>query len=190
MRESPVRARKWEGNAVRRGAGKKPRSGPKRVRSEPEIAAKCTYAVRRHGGAMLTSTGLAAALEREAKKLVIATRSLVRKQNELEITAANRCCSVEALADQELTRLENGYAAQLFKVRQVEWNFTEANFQPLNPLEAVKQSNQSHANSKHKAPEEAPVLREEPPAHPVWVNSIHGPRADVPACPALSKGAV
>ena len=60
----------------------------------------------------------------------------------------NRCCSVQAFADQELTDLENWSATQLFLVRQMKWDFREGNFQPLNPVEAAKQSNQSHAKKK------------------------------------------
>jgi hypothetical protein len=40
-------------------------------------------------------------MDREAKRLVRAVRSLENKQNELKVTAANRGCSVEALADEE-----------------------------------------------------------------------------------------
>jgi hypothetical protein len=36
MPASPKKSRKWAGNAVARGAGKEPRSGPKRARSEAE----------------------------------------------------------------------------------------------------------------------------------------------------------
>ena len=98
MAESPMKSRKWTGIAARKGVGKAPRSGPKRARSEPEIAADCTYSVRKHGGVLPASTGLAAVLIREAKEMVTATRSLETKQNELKVTAANRSCSVEALA--------------------------------------------------------------------------------------------
>jgi hypothetical protein len=75
--------------------------------------------VRKFGGQLLKST---VHLDREARRLVIAGRALENKQNELKVTAANRGCSVEALADDDLTHLEDQYVAQLFLVRQVEWN--------------------------------------------------------------------
>jgi hypothetical protein len=49
------------------------------------------------------------------------------------VTAYNRGCSVEALAaDEDLTHLEGQFVAQLFLVRQVEWNFREGNFVLVN----------------------------------------------------------
>ena len=99
MPASPKKSRKWAGNAVARGAGKAPRSGPKRARSAEENAANCTYSVRRFGGQLLTSTGLAAAMDREARRLCKAAGKLLNKQKELKVTAANQGCSVEALAD-------------------------------------------------------------------------------------------
>ena len=91
MPASPKKSRKWAGNAVARGAGKEPRSGPKRARSAPETAANCTYCVRKFGGELLTSTGLACAMERGGTQLVAAARKPLNKQNELKVTDVFFC---------------------------------------------------------------------------------------------------
>jgi hypothetical protein len=63
----------------------------------------------------------------------------------------------------------------------------EGNFLPVNPGASLRNSNKSHSN-KRKAPEEAPVLRwkqdQIDQGHPVWVNSVQGLGAGVPALPA------
>ena len=184
MPASPKKSRKWAGNAVARGAGKVPRSGPKRARSAEENAANCTYSVRRFGGQLLTSTGLAAAMDREARRLCKAAGKLLNKQKELKVTAANQGCSVEALADGDLTKLEDQYALKLFGVRQLEWNMREGNFKPVDPCEMLRNSKRSHMNKRQK-PEAAPVMEAgSAQGHPVWANSIQGLGAGVAALPA------
>ena len=184
MPASPKKSRKWAGNAVARGAGKAPRSGPKRARSAEENAANCTYSVRRFGGQLLTSTGLAAAMDREARRLCKAAGKLLNKQKELKVTAANQGCSVEALADGDLTDLEDQYAQALFLVRQVEFNMREGNFQPVSTSTMLHNSKKSHSN-KRKAPEQAAVLEAgSAQAWPLWQNSIQSIGAGVPALPA------
>jgi hypothetical protein len=81
----------------------------------------------------------------------------LNKQNELKVTAANQGCSVEALADGDLTKLEDQYALKLFGVRQLEWNMREGNFKPVDPFEMLRNSKRSHMNKRQK-PEAAPVI--------------------------------
>jgi hypothetical protein len=71
--------------------------------------------VRKFGGELLKSTGLACALGREANKLVTAVGSLKIEQNELTVAASK--IGVAQLrhlliADEDLTDLEDTYVAR------------------------------------------------------------------------------
>jgi hypothetical protein len=112
-------------------------------------------------------------MERGGTQLVAAARKLLNKQNdELKVTAANQGCSVEALADGDLTKLEDHYALKLFMVRQLEWNMREGNFQPVSTSTMLHNSKKSHSN-KRKAPEQAAVLEAgSAQAWPLWQNAI------------------
>jgi hypothetical protein len=91
-------------------------------------------------------------METGGTRLVAAARKLLNKRTELKVTAVNQGCSVEALADGDLTKLEGHYALQLFLVRQLEWSMREGNFKPVDPCEMLRNSKKSHTN-KRKAPE-------------------------------------
>jgi hypothetical protein len=123
-------------------------------------------------------------MDREARRLCKAAGKLLNKQKELKVTAANQGCSVEALADGDLTDLEDQYAQALFLVRQVEFNMREGNFQPVSTSTMLHNSKKSHSN-KRKAPEQAAVLEAgSAQAWPLWQNSIQSIGAGVPALPA------
>jgi hypothetical protein len=53
-------------------------------------------------------------MDREARRLCKAAGKLLNKQKELKVTAANQGCSVEALADGDLTDLEDQYMHKPF----------------------------------------------------------------------------
>jgi hypothetical protein len=111
-------------------------------------------------------------MDRGGTRLVAAARKFLNKQTELKVTAVNQGCSVEALTDGDLTKLEGRYALKLFLVRQLEWNMREGNFMPVGPCEMLRNSKKSHMN-KRKAPEEAPVLEAGSGSaqdRPLWVS--------------------